>query len=67
MRAIERAGSGQELKQIIRSSESQEAVVELIAYENHIPKVIARRLYRVVAKRLSTAVLAAAPDARRSS
>ena len=52
-KAIERAGSSEELKKVIQSNESREAAIELIASENGIPKVLARPLYRWIERRRS--------------
>lgn len=58
MGAIERAGTSEELKKVIQSNESREAVIELIASENNIPKFIARPIYRWLERRLAPAAAA---------
>ena len=52
-RAIEMAGSSEEIKELIQSNESKEVIIDLIASENHVPKFIARRIYRMFLQRLS--------------
>lgn len=61
LKAIEQARSSEELRKVIQGDESEEAVIDLIASENRIPRFIARRLYHWVAKRLSTAAPASRP------
>ena len=52
---LEKTSSGEELKKLIQSNESQNVVIDLIASENHVPKFIASRIYSLFVKRLSDA------------
>ena len=58
-KAIERAGSGPELEQVLRGEEAREVAIDFIATENHIPRFLARRVYGLLVTRLSQ------PGARR--
>lgn len=44
-------GQGQ-LKQAMQSAETEDAIIDLIAIENNIPKFLAARVYRMILKRL---------------
>lgn len=55
MRALERAGSGEELREILAGAESQEAALDLLAAENHLPRFLARRLYAAALRRWAAA------------
>jgi len=55
MRALELAGSADERKRILLSSDSEEIAIDLLASENRIPKFMARRIYRYVRKRFDAA------------
>jgi hypothetical protein len=52
-RALETARSKEQLEQILKSTEAQDAAVDLIASENHIPKFLAKKLYSAAIKRLT--------------
>jgi len=52
-KAIENAQSGDQLRKLIKRNESREAIIELIASENHVPKFIANRIYNLALKRFS--------------
>ncbi len=52
-RAIEMAQSKEKLKEILSSKEAQEAAIDLIASDNHIPKFLAKKLYFAVIRKLS--------------
>jgi len=53
LRALEMAPSGEEFKKVLLSPDSQDVAIRLIASENHIPKFLARRIYKRVLKGLS--------------
>jgi len=55
MRAIEAAQSRGRLVEALRSADTREAAIDLIASENRIPRFLARRVYRLLASRLSAA------------
>ncbi|HET9483679.1 MAG TPA: hypothetical protein VFO79_06970 [Xanthomonadales bacterium] len=55
MRAMERAQSSAELEAALRSGETREVVIDLIASENHIPRFLAARVYKLFADRLARA------------
>ena len=52
-RAIETAQSNEKLEEILKSTEAQEAAVDLIASENHIPKFLAKKLFFAAIRKLS--------------
>ena len=52
-RAIEMAQSKEKLEEILNSKEAQEAAIDLIASDNHIPKFLAKKLYFAVIRKLS--------------
>lgn len=52
-RAIEAAQSREELMQRLRSGEAQDVAIDLIASENHIPRFLAARIYRLLVDRLT--------------
>lgn len=52
-RAIELASSREELAAVLRSDAAQEVAIDLIATENHIPRFLAARVYRLLVTRLS--------------
>jgi hypothetical protein len=54
-KAIELASDGNELKRIMQSGDAEEIVIDLIATENHIPKFLARRIYRYALRRFAEA------------
>jgi hypothetical protein len=51
-RALEMAQSKEKLKEILSSKESQDAAVDLIASENHIPKFLAKKIYFAAIRKL---------------
>lgn len=59
-RAIERSREPGQLRELIQSEKSQDAVIDLIASENGIPKFLATRVYRLMLKRISSR--AGSPD-----
>jgi hypothetical protein len=50
---LQNVKSPEELKALLLSSESREAVVDLIASDNHIPKFIAKRVYNLLVQKFS--------------
>jgi hypothetical protein len=52
-RALEAAQSKEKLKEILSSKETQDAAVDLIASENHIPKFLAKKIYFAAMRKLS--------------
>lgn len=52
-RALETIGSKAELEALMRRGDSEEAIVDIIAADNGLPRFIARRLYRHMHRRLS--------------
>jgi hypothetical protein len=52
-RALERAGSREELLAQLRSPDTREAAIDLIASENRIPRFLAARVFNLLASRLS--------------
>jgi hypothetical protein len=54
-KAIELASDGNELKRIMQSGDAEEIVIDLIATENHIPKFLARRIYRYALRQFAEA------------
>lgn len=57
MRSLEQAQAEGQLDQALRSRETQDVAVDLIAAEHHIPRFLAARAYRLVVDR----VVAASP------
>jgi len=51
--ALETAQSREKLEEILKSTEAQEAAVDLIASENHIPKFLAKKVYFAAIRKLS--------------
>jgi hypothetical protein len=47
-RAIEGAKSKEELMKALRSDESRDVAIDLIATDNHIPRFLARRVYSLL-------------------
>jgi hypothetical protein len=64
-RAIELAQASGKLKEALRSDETAEVAVDLIASENKIPRFLARRVYRLLVNRFSALARAEAADGRR--
>ena len=54
-KALEMAQSGEEFKKVLSSPDSQDVAILLIASENHIPKFLAKRIYKKVVNGLSKA------------
>lgn len=52
-RAIEMAKSREDLVAALRSTETQDAFIELIASENRIPKFLARKVFAMVLDRFA--------------
>ena len=46
MRLLENAQSGDELKRILQSAESEEAAIDLFAQQHKLPRFIARKVYK---------------------
>jgi len=55
-RAIEQAQKKGNLIEVLRSQQTEDAVIELIALENKIPRFLARKVYKLFAKKYSTLV-----------
>lgn len=53
-RAIEQAHSQGRLLEALRSGQTQELLVDMIARENRIPRFLAAKVYRLLAARLAT-------------
>jgi hypothetical protein len=52
-RSIERARSADDLRRALGSPDAREVAIDLIASENHIPRFLAARVYRLLVRRLS--------------
>jgi len=52
-RLLESTQSKNQLIQIIKHQDSQDAAIKLLALENHIPKFLAKKLYQRIQKNLS--------------
>lgn len=52
-RAIEQATSKDDLAAVLRRADTQEMAIEMIASDNHIPRFLAARVYRLLVERLS--------------
>lgn len=63
MRAIETARSRGRLAETLRGAQTQEAVIDLIASENRIPRFLAKRVYRLLLARLAAAPADSSPPA----
>ncbi len=55
IQVLEKTNSGEDLKNLIQSSESQDVVIDTVTSENHVPRFIASRIYSLLIKRLSDA------------
>ena len=51
-RAIESAGSKEELVRVLHSPDAKDVAIDFIAKENHIPRFVAARVYRALTSRL---------------
>jgi hypothetical protein len=51
-RAIESAGSPEQLSCALKSPDARDVAIDLIATENHIPRFLASRVYALVVSRL---------------
>lgn len=51
--ALEMAQSKEKMEEILKSAEAQDAAVDLIASENHIPKFLAKKIYFAAVRKLS--------------
>ena len=60
---IERAGSKDDLLATLRSPDTRHVVVDLIASENHIPRFLAARVYKLLLNRFSSAGSSSSPSA----
>jgi hypothetical protein len=54
-KAIELAADGNELKRILQSGDAEEVAIDLIAAENHIPRFLARKVFRYALRRFAEA------------
>jgi hypothetical protein len=54
-KAIELASDGNELKCILQSGDAEEVAIDLIATENHIPRFLARKVFRYALRRFAEA------------
>ena len=54
-RAIETARNRDELLATLRSDKAREVAIDVIASENHIPKFLAARVYKLLVQGLSRA------------
>jgi hypothetical protein len=61
-RAIELAGTRDELERALRSEETAEVAIEFIATENGIPRFLARRVYALLVRRFRELARAEASD-----
>ena len=61
-KALQTARSPDELRATLRSAETQDAVIDLIASENHIPRFLAVRVYGMLVKQFVDA-----PEASRAA
>jgi len=50
-RAIEVAGSHEQLEQALRSPDARDVAIDLIATESHLPRFLAARIYQLVIRR----------------
>jgi len=55
LRALEIAADADAVKRLLQSGDAEEVAVDLIAAENRLPKILARRVYRYARKRLTGA------------
>jgi hypothetical protein len=62
LRTIEQARSKQDLMNALQSDETREAAIELIASDNHIPRFLAARIYRLLIRRLSSVTASSRPS-----
>lgn len=51
-RAVEQAQSKGQLIEALQSGETEDALITLIASENHIPRFLAAKVYRLLVKKL---------------
>ena len=59
--AIQQARSREELLATIRSPESREVAIDLIASESHVPRFIATRVYNLLLRRFAEEGISPAP------
>ncbi len=52
-RAIEMSHEQGKLKETMQNAETEDVIIELIANENHLPKFIAAKIYRMMLKKMS--------------
>jgi len=60
-RALETAQSKEKLEEILKSTEAQEAAIDLIVSENRIPKFLAKKLFFAAIRKLSVKENSPAP------
>jgi hypothetical protein len=53
-RAIESAGSREQLERALKSPEARDVAIDLIATENHIPRFLASRVYQLLTDRIAS-------------
>lgn len=51
-KALEAAPTQEQLRQILQSSDAEDAAIDLFARDNHIPRFLAARLFRSAVRRL---------------
>lgn len=64
MKALDQAQSSEQLRAAWERNEGEEAVVDIIAAENRLPKFLARRLYHYMKRKLGAGDSASAPQVR---
>ena len=52
-RALESAGTRGQLEEVLKSPDAKDVAIDLIAAENHIPRYLASRVYRLLIGRLA--------------
>lgn len=60
--AIEQAQTRERVAEVLQSGETRDVAIEFIASEHHIPRFLAERVYRLLAKRVTVAM-----DSRRGT
>ena len=59
-KALERAQSREDLERTLGSPEMREVVIEQLAADNHIPRFVAARLYKLLMRKFSEAAASGA-------
>ena len=52
-RALESAGTRGQLEEVLKSPDAKDVAIDLIATENHMPRFLASRVYRLLIGRLA--------------